>query len=158
MAGQFDSLLTQIDTLVDDSSFGGSDLIQGASDNLTVTFNENSTSTLTTFAIDSPSGTAGINIAAAGNNFLNDSDIITALTAVGNAVTTLRTTSTTLASNAKPLRTGLQFAQELANMNNGGAGKQTLADLNAENANFKPCKPHNSSASTRCPRQCQRER
>lgn len=121
LAVQFDSLLTQTDTLENDPSFGGSDLIQGASDNLTVTFNENGTSTLTASAIDSPSGTAGINIAAAGNNFLNDSDIITVLTAVSNAVTTLRTTPATLASNATPLQTGFQFAQELAN------GRQDLS-------------------------------
>jgi hypothetical protein len=121
LAVQFDSLLTQTDTLENDPSFGGSDLIQGASNNLTVTFNENGTSTLTASAIDSPSGTAGINIAAAGNNFLNDSDIITVLTAVSNAVTTLRTTPATLASNATSLQTGFQFAQELAN------GRQDLS-------------------------------
>ena len=133
---QFASLLTQIDTLVNDSSFGDSDLIQGATNNLTIIFNENSTSTLTASAIDSPPGTAGINIAVEGNNFLNGSGIITGLTTVSNAVTTLWTTSATLTSNATSLQTGLQFAQQLANMSTGGAGKQTLADMNAENANF----------------------
>ena len=47
LAVQFNSLLTQIDTLAADASYGGSNLIQATPDNLTVSFNESGTSTLT---------------------------------------------------------------------------------------------------------------
>ncbi|MBT5110442.1 MAG: flagellin, partial [Rhodospirillaceae bacterium] len=133
---QFNSLLTQIDALANDASFGGTNLLQAAPDNLAVTFNEDATSNLTVAGIDSTTGTAGINIAVAGNAFLNDSDINVALTAVNTAITSLRTTASTLGSNSSVLQTRLNFTQELANTLTGGAGKLTLADLNEESANL----------------------
>lgn len=136
LAVQFNSLLTQIDSLANDASFSGTNLIQGSPDNLTVTFNETGTSTLTVSGIDSSTGASGINVAVAGNDFGDDAAIDTAITAVNNAISTLRTTSATLGSNATVLQTRLQFTQELANTLVGGAGKLTLADLNEESANL----------------------
>jgi len=136
LAVQFNSLLGQIDALANDASFGGTNLLRAAPDNLAVTFNEDATSNLTVAGIDSTTGTAGINIAVAGNAFLNDSDINVALTAVNTAITSLRTTASTLGSNSSVLQTRLNFTQELANTLTGGAGKLTLADLNEESANL----------------------
>jgi flagellin len=133
---QFNALLGQIDALANDSSFGGTNLLQAAPDNLSVTFNEDGTSNLTIAGIDSTTGTAGLNVAAAVANFANDSNIDVALTAVNNAITTLRTTASTLGSNSSVLQTRLNFTQELANTLDGGAGKLTLADLNEESANL----------------------
>ena len=65
LAVQFDALLLQIDSLSNDSTFGGTNLIQTTPDNLTVTFNEDGTSNLTIAGIDSSTGTAGINVAGA---------------------------------------------------------------------------------------------
>jgi flagellin len=136
LAVQFNSLLTQIDSLANDASFGGTNLVQGTPDNLTVTFNEDGTSTLTVAGIDSSTGTGGINVAVATNAFLNDSDIDGAITQVNNAISTLRTNAATLGSNASVLNTRLQFTKELANTLEAGAGKLTLADLNEESANL----------------------
>lgn len=136
LAVQFNSLLAQIDSLANDASFGGTNLLQASPDNLAVTFNEDATSNLTVLGIDSTTGTSGININVAGNAFLNDSDIDLAITAVNNAITTLRTTASTLGSNSSVLQTRLNFTQELANTLTGGAGKLTLADLNEESANL----------------------
>ena len=136
LAVQFNSLLTQIDSLANDASFGGTNLVQGTPDNLTVTFNEDGTGTLTIAGIDSSTGTGGINVAVASNAFLNDSDIDSAITQVSNAITVLRTNSATLGSNASVLHTRLQFTKELSNTLEAGAGQLTLADLNEESANL----------------------
>jgi flagellin len=133
---QFNSLLGQIDALANDSSFGGTNLLKTAPDNLSVNFNESSTSSLTISGVDTTVGTAGINVAVASNAFLNDSDINVAITAVNTALTTLRTTASTLGSNASVLQTRLNFTSELSNTLQEGAGKLTLADLNEESANL----------------------
>jgi flagellin len=136
LAVQFNSLLTQVDALANDASFGGTNLIQGTPDNLTVNFNEDGSSNLTIAGVDTSTGTAGINVAVAGNAFLNDSDIDGAITSVNTALTTLRTNASTLGSNASVLQTRLDFTSELSNTLQEGAGKLTLADLNEESANL----------------------
>ncbi|MBL4721241.1 MAG: flagellin [Alphaproteobacteria bacterium] len=136
LAVQFNSLLTQVDSLANDASFGGTNLVQGTPDNLTVNFNEDGSSNLTITGVDTSTGTAGINVSVAGNAFLNDSDIDTAITVVNTALTTLRTAASTLGSNASVLQTRLDFTSELSNTLQEGAGKLTLADLNEESANL----------------------
>ena len=136
LAVQFDALLLQIDSLSNDSTFCGTNLIQTTPDNLTVTFNEDGTSNLTIAGIDSSTGTAGINVAGAVGSFAADTDIDAAITSVNNAITTLRTTSSTLGSNATVLQTRINFTEDLVNTLEEGAGKLTLADLNEESANL----------------------
>jgi flagellin-like hook-associated protein FlgL len=136
LAVQFDALLSQIDSLTNDASFGGTNLLQTSPDNLTVNFNESGTSTLTISGIDTTTASTGLNVAASGNDFVGDTDINLAITAVNAALTTLRTTSATLGSNATVLQTRLNFTEDLANTLVAGAGKLTLADLNEESANL----------------------
>ena len=136
LAVQFDALLLQIDTLANDSTFGGTNLIQAAPDNLAVAFNEDGTSNLTISGIDSTTGTGGINVAGAVGSFAADTNIDAAITAINSAVTTLRTTSSTLGSNATVLQTRINFTEDLVNTLTEGAGKLTLADLNEESANL----------------------
>jgi flagellin-like hook-associated protein FlgL len=136
LAAQFNALLVQIDSLANDASYGGINLIQGSPDNLTVNFNEDGTSTLTITGIDSSTAATGLNIAAAGNDFVSNTDIDTAITAVNTAITTLRTSSSTLGSNSTVLQTRLNFTEDLVNTLTAGAGKLTLADLNEESANL----------------------
>jgi flagellin len=133
---QFNALLDQIDSLGNDASFGGTNLLQGTPDNLVVNFNEDGSSVLTVAGIDSSTAATGLNVAAAANDFVADSDIDLAITAVNTAVTTLRTTAATLGSNATVLQTRLNFTEDLVNTLEAGAGKLTLADLNEESANL----------------------
>lgn len=133
---QFDALLTQIDSITNDTSFAGTNLLKSSPDNLTVNFNEDGTSSLTISGIDSTTGTGGINIAGAVGNFAADTNIDAAITAVNTALTSLRTSASTLGSNAAVLTTRLDFTENLANTLEGGAGKLTQADLNEESANL----------------------
>lgn len=136
LAVQFDALLSQIDSLSNDASFGGTNLLQASPDNLTVAFNEDGSSSLTISGIDTSTATSGLNVAGATNSFLGDTDINNAITSVNVALTTLRSNAATLGSNATVLQTRLNFTEDLVNTLVAGAGKLTLADLNEESANL----------------------
>ena len=134
LALQFNALRVQIDALSNDASFGGTNLISNAPDNLAVNFNEDGSSSLTVLGIDS--STTGLGISGAIVSFSLDAFIDIALTQVNNAITTLRTSAATLGSNATVLQTRLNFTEDLVNTLQSGAGKLTLADLNEESANL----------------------
>ena len=136
LAVQFNELLSQIDSLANDATFNGTNLLQASPDNLDVVFNEDNTSNLTITGLDATTASTGINIAVAANNFGLNANIDTALTAISSALTTLRGNAATLGSNATILKTRLNFTENLTNTLESGAGKLTLADLNEESANL----------------------
>jgi flagellin-like hook-associated protein FlgL len=136
LAVQFNELLGQIDTIANDSSFNGTNLLQATPDNLAVEFNTDNTSNLTITGLDSTTASTGINLAAATNNFTDVNAIDTALTAISAALTELRSNASTLGSRNTILATRLDFTENLVNTLEGGEGKLTLADLNAESANL----------------------
>jgi len=136
LAVQFNELLSQIGTIANDSSFNGTNLLQATPDNLAVEFNTDNTSNLTITGLDSTTASTGINLAVAANNFGATANIDTALTAISTALTTLRSNASTLGSRNTILATRLDFTENLVNTLEGGEGKLTLADLNAESANL----------------------
>lgn len=136
LAVQFNELLSQINDLANDTSFNGTNLISASPDNLEVDFNEDGTSDITITGLDSTTATTGIDIVAATNSFADLSAIDTAITQLNAALTELRTNAATLGSNNTVLQTRLNFADNLVNILEAGAGKLTLADLNEEGANL----------------------
>ena len=88
LAVQFNELLSQIDSLANDATFNGINLLQASPDNLDVVFNEDNTSNLTITGLDATTASTGINIAVAANNFGLNANIDTALTAISSALTT----------------------------------------------------------------------
>ena len=136
LAVQFNELLSQINSLANDSTFNGTNLLKATPDNLAVEFNENNTSNLTITGLDATTATSGINIAVAANNFGLNANIDTALTAISSALTTLRSNAATLGSKNTILKTRLNFTENLVNTLESGSGKLTLADMNEESANL----------------------
>jgi len=136
LAVQFNSLLSQIDNLANDSTFNGTNLLKATPDNLAVEFNSTNTTNLTITGLDVTTATTGITLANSANNFGDTANIDTALTAIGAALTTLRSNAATLGSNNTILSTRLDFTANLVNTLEGGEGKLTLADLNEESANL----------------------
>lgn len=136
LAVQFNALLDQIDSLANDSTFNGTNLLQATPDNLAVAFNEDNTSNLTITGLDSTTGSLGLDIDVAGNDFAADDDINSAITELNSALTELRTNAATLGSNSSVLQTRLSFTTDVVNTLEIGAGKLTLADLNEESANL----------------------
>ncbi len=133
LAEQFGDLLTQIDQLAADSGFNGINLLAG--DNLTVNFNETSTSSVTINGV-SDTTDADIGIAGAVNAWADKVDIDAALTDITKATNTLRTQAKTLSTSLAVVQTRQDFTKNLINTLQVGADNLTLADTNEEAANL----------------------
>lgn len=133
LATQFDSLLVQIDELSADAGYGGTNLLVAGS-SLTVTFNENGSSTLVITGFDGTSLGLGINPAVGA--FATDLDIDAAVAELDTALSTLRTNAAGLAADAGVITTRLDFTQGIIDTLEVGADNLTAADLNKESANL----------------------
>lgn len=129
---QYDDLMTQIDDIVDDSSYVGTNLLDGTND-LSVNFNEDASSSMTITSIASDSTTLAI---AGGDLATSSVTINAAITALNDAQSTLRTTSATISAGLSIITARQEFTNQLVNTLNEGADKLTLADMNEEGANM----------------------
>ena len=133
---QFDSLRTQIDNLVNDTTFLGVNLLKASPDSLTVTFNEDGTAKLTVSGIASDSTALAISAVDSADSFATDAGIDTIVAQLDAALTTLRTTQSTLGGNNTLINIRLAFTENLINTLEDGAAKLINADLNEEAANL----------------------
>ncbi len=143
-AAQFDDLRAQIDQLATDASYNGNNLLAG--DSLTVTFNEDSTSSLTVTGVNFNS--AGLDISASSDTFQKDSDINAALTDLTAATDTLRAQASKFGSNLSVVETRQDFTKNLINVLETGAANLTLADTNEEGANLLALQTRQQLSST----------
>ena len=133
---QFDSLRIQIDNLVNDTTFLGVNLLKALPDSLTVKFNESGTATLTVSGIASDSAALSISAVDSADSFATDAGIDTIVAQLDAALTTLRSTQSTLGGNNTLINTRLTFTENLINTLENGSAKLINADLNAEAANL----------------------
>lgn len=133
LAGQFNTLRNQLDALVNDASFNGTNLLK-TTGNLTVKFNEDNTSTLTISGVDLSS--TGLGVTAPGNAF-NDADIAATVLQLQTALTTLRTNASTFGTNATLVQTRSDFTLNLINTLQTASDSLVLADVNQEGANVQ---------------------
>ena len=117
---RFDELKAQLDALANDISFGGTNLVSGSPDTLTVTLNEDGTSSLTVDGTASDSAALGLNI----------TDIAT----IDAAISQVRATAETLGSEATVLSIREEFNDKLINSLEEGEAKLLEADLNEQAA------------------------
>jgi flagellin-like hook-associated protein FlgL len=143
-AAQFDELRTQINQLAADASFNGNNLLAG--DSLTVTFNEDSSSSLTVTGVNFNS--AGLGIDSSTDTFQKDSDINAALADLSSATSTLRAQSSKFGSNLSVVETRQDFTKSLINVLETGAANLTLADTNEEGANLLALQTRQQLSST----------
>ncbi|HUL30882.1 MAG TPA: flagellin [Thermodesulfobacteriota bacterium] len=132
LATQFNSMLTQIDHLAQDSGYQGINLLNG--DNLTVKFNEDGSNSLTINGFSATS--TGLNISQAAGSWATSSNINTSLTQLSTALDTLRTNTSTLSSNLSVITTRQDFTTSMINVLQTGSDNLTLADTNEEGANM----------------------
>lgn len=133
LADQFDDLLTQIDQLAADSGFNGVNLLAG--DNLTVNFNETSTSSVTINGVNDTTAN-DLSIAGAAGSWATKTNIDAALSDITTATNTLRTQAKTLSTSLSVVQTRQDFTKNLINTLQVGADNLTLADTNEEAANL----------------------
>ncbi len=124
----YDKIRTQIDDLVKDAGYRGTNLLNG--DDLTTTFNEDRTSTLTTSGVTFTASGLGIDAA----NFSRSDTIDTALEQARTALDSVRSFGSSLANDLAIMQTREDFTKSTVNTLNEGSDKLTLADQNEEGA------------------------
>jgi flagellin-like hook-associated protein FlgL len=136
LADQYDVMLAQIDLQQTDSGYKGTNLLD-ASQSITVSFNENGTSSLTVTGEDVLS-----NLEDAAGTWESDSlttgaaAIETSIAALDSARDTVRTAAKTLSNQLSTITTRQEFTSKMINTLEDGAANLVNADLNEEGANM----------------------
>ena len=131
-AKQFDDILTQVDQLVQDTSYKGINLLNG--DDLTVVFNESRTSTLALKGVTFDS--TGLGFTRSSNEWISNEDIDKALNQITKATSMLRAQASEFGQNLSTVTIREDFTESMINGLQTGADKLTLADMNEESANL----------------------
>jgi len=137
LATQYNGLRTQIDNLVTDSIFNGTNLLDDATsgNTLQVFFNATNTTSLTIQGVNVTS--SGMSVAAAANNWAASSDVRTAQSLLQTALATLRSESATFGTNNTVLATRQEYTSNLITTLQTASDKLVLADTNEEGANLQ---------------------
>ena len=145
-ASQFNALLTQLDELVNDATFNGTNLLNSTSTSLVVYFNEKSTTALTITGVNITS--AGLGIVAATNAFSDATSINTAGSLLSTALSTLRTDASSFGGNATLIQTRQDFTTNLISSLTTASNNLINADTNQEGANLQALQAQNQLAIT----------
>jgi len=142
LAASFDELRTQIDGIAGDAGYRGTNLLSNGT--LEVTFNEDSSSTLSVTGVDFSTGVDGLNIGAADFEAGTPGDpddkavgvaaIEASLTAIKAALTEVRAQARSFGTNLNIIQTRQDFTANLINTLKEGSDKLVLADNNEEGA------------------------
>ena len=144
LISQFNDVRDQLDQLAKDSGFNGTNLLGG--DKLSIVFNEKTGTAQNKLDVQGSTISATnlgvgkfVDSATAQTNgsfgVQNNSDLTKAADALTNALTSLRSLSSTLGSNLATVQTRQDFTKQISDVLNTGASNLTNADLNEEAAN-----------------------
>lgn len=136
LAAQFDQIREQINQLAADAGYNGVNLLGG--DSLSVTFNENGTSSLNIAGVSYSATALGIPAASTGtgNQFQSNTEINAALSALSSTLSTLSAQSATFEANLSVVTGRQEFNASMADLLETGADNLVLADVNEESANL----------------------
>ncbi|MDX1923616.1 MAG: flagellin [Alphaproteobacteria bacterium] len=149
LAVQFNDLLVQVNSLVNDATFNGTNLIGQTSVSLVVYFNEKNTSKLTITNTNLSINTGGgLSVAVASAGFVSDSNINTAVSQLTTALTKLRVTSSSFGNNTSIITTRQDFTNNLITTLQEGSDALVLADTNEESAKLLALQTRNELAIT----------
>jgi hypothetical protein len=160
LANQFNSLITQLNSVAKDSGYNGSNLLQG--DQLKIVFNELTGASQNTLSVQnqksdgSAFGTVnasnlGISTAitsssAVGTDFSSNSALDTLTDSLTNALSTIQSQSSALGANLAVVQTRQDFTKNIVNVLQVGSDNLTNADMNQEAANSQSLSTRNSLA------------
>lgn len=131
---QYQTVINQINTLVTDAGYQGTNLVNG--DTLNVQFNERNTSKLSVVGVTFDSTGLGLNAYSANSTFLNSTNITSALNSTDNGLSKLRAQAATFGNNLNIVQARQDFTTSLINNLKEGSDLLTLADKNEEGANL----------------------
>ncbi len=140
LVSQFNDLTKQIDQLAKDSGFNGKNLLTG--DKLSIVFNEKTGANQSKLDVQGTTLTAAnLGILQAGSSdtatsfdIQNDTSLSGAADALTNALTTLRSTSSSLGASLSTVQARQDFTKNLVNTLTQGADNLVMADTNEEGA------------------------
>lgn len=130
LASDFDNIRAQIDAIVKDANYRGTNLLNG--DDLTTTFDENGTSTLVTDGVTFTS--SGLNIEEA--DFTSSINIQESVDQAKAALDTVRQFGNSIANDLSIIQTRQNFTEQTITTLKAGADDLTVADQNEEGANL----------------------
>ncbi|MEA2934274.1 MAG: flagellin [Variibacter sp.] len=133
LQADYNNILSQIDALAKDASYNGINLLYG--DNLKVTFNELSTSSLTITGVKYDASGLGLS-SVSGPGFQSDSTVDSTISALSTALSTLRTQASKFGSQLTTVQIRQDFTKNLVNTLTTGSDALVLADTNEEGANM----------------------
>jgi len=143
LVSQFNSIMDQINTMANDSSFQGVNLLKAGT--LTVQFGGGNSLDVSGVASDY----ATLGLSKITTNWDGGATTGSAQMAlVDTALTTLRTTSSALSNNLAIINARQDFSTNLGNVLQTGADNLTLADTNQEGANMLMLQTRNSLGTT----------
>jgi len=148
LAGQFNELRDQLDKLADDASFNGINLLRG--DNLRITFNESSTSTIDVQTRDGKSiNSSYLELTDVKPQDLDSDDNIDALlNKARDALLTVRSQASAFGSNLSVVENRTDFTKNMMMTLQTGADALVLADTNEEAANMLALQTRQQLSST----------
>ncbi|WP_175528132.1 flagellin N-terminal helical domain-containing protein [Cohaesibacter marisflavi] len=135
LVDQYNGIMDQIDELARDSSYNGINLIDGSSNDLTVSFNEKRDETKSELTIQSADLTAS-GLALTDATTLDTDESNLKLDALSDALITLRKQASTFGSNLSTVQIRKDYTKEMINTLQTGADNLVLADSNEEGANM----------------------
>lgn len=124
-------VIAQIESYSNDAGYRGTNLLD--SGDLTVTFNEDGTDTLTITGVDYDDVDDDLNILGA-QSYATDVLITARIAEIDTALETIRAQARTFGNNLTTIQTREDFTRNLINVLKEGADKLTLADQNEEGA------------------------
>jgi len=138
LASQFNALTIQLDELVNDATFNGSNLLNTTTNTLVVYFNETNTTALTITGVNIT--TVGLLTSSgntAANGFNGATDIQSAQSYLLTALGTLRTDAAQFGGNATLIQTRQDFTSNLITSLQNASNDLVVADVNTEGANLQ---------------------
>ena len=132
LAGQFDEVMGQINTVVADSNYKGINLLNDT-DTLTVTFDESGDSTIDVDAVD---GTGGLSTTTADSAWAALSNVTSDIDILDTARDDLRRDAKILSNQLSTITIRQDFTSKMINTLEDGAATLVNADMNEEGANM----------------------
>lgn len=144
LASQFNALTTQLDQLVSDATFNGTNLLNSTSSSLVVYFNADNTTSLTIGGVNIT--TIGLLTASgntAGNSWANSTDIQATQSYLLTALSTLTADAASFGGNATLIQTRQDFTAGLIDSLQNASNDLITADTNEEGANLQALQAQN---------------
>jgi len=138
LASQFNALTSQLDALVNDATFNGTNLLNSTSATLVVYFNETNTTSLTITGVNVTSaGLLTSSGKSAASAWATGTNIQTSQSYLLTALSTLRTDAANFGGNATLLQTRQDFTSNLITSLQNASNDLVQADTNVEGANLQ---------------------